>query len=207
MKTASIWIFGLTFLTTTLLVSTSVHAQEQQRRPAQSKQAEAKSMTGEKMGYLYATAYRNEIQASTTYGEIANAKATILTASSTYKYMFTKAMQAGVQADVQVLSGNGTNKSYFGLWGIFAYNLNQSWNNSDSYFIEVGAGMVDTALATNYVATVGTESEKKFSYMAMFGKYIPLWERIKYTPKAGIRKIGDLDLQFVLIPLNLTVVF
>lgn len=194
-------------LTLTIVFGLSAQAQNQQRRPAQQKQSEAKNLTGEKMGYLYSTAYRNEIAASGTYGEIANAKATRLLLSTGYKYMFMKSMQAGADLDVQMISGDGVNETYLGLWGTFAYNLNQSWNNSDSYFIEAGVGMVDTALAANYVATPGAKSEKKFSYKGFFGKYIPLWERVKYTPKAGVRKIGDLDMQFVIIPLNLTVVF
>lgn len=195
-------------LFTLLLSVLSAQAQNQTRRPAQAKSAEAKDMTGEKMGYLYSTAYRNEIGASQTYGEISSAKGTLLGASFSYKYMFAKSMQAGANIDIAMTNGGDyENNSYFGLWGTFAYNFNQSWNNSDSLFAELGLGMVDTALARNYVATAGVKSEKKFSYFAYVGKYIPLWERIKYTPKLGVRKIGDLDMQFVLIPLNLTVVF
>lgn len=158
--------------------------------------------------YLYANAFRHEIEASTTYGELSSASSlTILQLSGTYKYMFAKAMQAGFKADVLMTSGSGNNHSYLGLWGIFVYNFNHSWNNSDSYFGEFGAGLVDTALAGNRTSSATATSDKKFSYLAMAGKNFPLWERIKYSPKAGIRKIGDTDMQILLIPINLTIAF
>lgn len=166
------------------------------------------SLAQQKSNYLYANAFRHEIEASTTYGELSSASSlTILQMSGTYKYMFAKAMQAGFKADVVMTSGSGNNHSYLGLWGIFVYNFNHSWNNSDSYFAEVGAGLVDTAMAGNRTASATATSDKKFSYLLMAGKNFPLWERIKYSPKAGIRKIGDTDMQILVIPINLTISF
>ena len=187
-------IFNFLFLG--FLVSSPVFAQQQSHKT---------TVTTEKTNYLYAGAYRNELEASTTYGELSSANSlTVVQLSGTYKYMFAKSMQAGFKADILMTSGSGNNNTYMGLWGVFAYDFNQSWNNSDSFFAEVSAGLVDTALAGNRTSA---NSEKKFSYMLMAGKYIPLWDRIRYSPKGGVRKIGDLDMQIVLIPINLTVAF
>lgn len=181
-----------------LFVSLSAFAQQQVRKT---------TVTTEKTSYLYANAYRNEIEASTTYGELSSANSlTVVQASATYKYMIVKALQAGVKLDILMTSGSGNNNTYLGLWGIFAYDFNQSWNNSDSFFGEVAAGLVDTALAGPTSSTT-TASDKKFSYMITLGKNIPLWDRIKFSPKGGVRKIGDTDMQIILIPLNLTIAF
>ncbi len=158
--------------------------------------------------YMYASAYRNEIEASTTYGEFVSANsASALKLSGSYRYMFAKSMQAGFTVDLLVTSGNGNNNSYTGLWGNFAYDFDQSWNNRESYFAEVAAGMVDTALAGSTVVTSTLKSEKKFSYALFLGKYIPIWERVKLSPKIGMKKIGDLDAQVYAIPLNIVIGF
>lgn len=161
----------------------------------------------EAVNYLYAGAFRHEVGSSTTYSEIASADGdTVISLEGTYKYMIAKSMQLGTILQASMISGNGNNNTYTGLWATFTYNLNNSWNINDSYFIEAGAGLIDSAIAVRGLGGTG-KAEKKFAWMAMFGKHIPLYERIRYTPKAGFKKVGDLDMAITLIPLNFTFAF
>src|SRR6185312_9555711 len=153
----------------------------------------------------YSAAYRNEIGASGTFGEISSANSTtVINLAASYKNMVTRNTAFGVILDVQSASGSGS--TLLGLWGTYPYFFNTNWNTNSAVFFESGAGMADTAFVNQGHAVV-TTSSRQFAWQAMIGKNFPLFDKVRFTPKAGVEKIGSTDLAIVLIPLNLTLAF
>ena len=184
-----------------LLLTTASFAQQQQKRNVRP----YSNQSNDKVNYLYAGAYKNEVEASGTYGQLSSANSTsAFQATVVYKYLIAKSMQVGTIVNLAYLSGNGNSNTYMGLWGSFTYNFNDSWNISDSWFAEGAVGIVDTAYASG---SPSGNSDKKFSYMFMGGKRIPIFDKISYIPKAGVRKIGDTDMAILIIPLNIGIAF
>lgn len=151
--------------------------------------------------YVFSGGYRNEVGASTTYGEITSTNSTTyFRASGSYKYLIARGIQIGGLLEAAILSGNGQSQSSTGIIGTFTYNFKDSWNISDSFFAEVGLGMTDQRLTSS-----AAPSKQVLTYTAFVGKHIPLFDKVRYTPKVGFRKAGDLDMAFILVPLNLTI--
>lgn len=155
----------------------------------------------------YSAAYRNEIGASATFGEISSADSTtVIHLATSYKNMVTRNTAFGAILDIESASGNGYDSTYFGIWGTYTYFFNTHWNTNNSIFTELGIGMADTGLA-NQRHVILTKSERQFSWLAMIGKNFAIYDKLRFTPKAGVEKIGNTDLAIVLIPLNLTLAF
>lgn len=155
----------------------------------------------------YSAAYRNEVGASASVGEISSANSTtVINLGSSYKKMVTQNGALGAILDVEAASGNGYDSTYFGIWGTYTYYFNTHWNTNSSVYAEVGAGFADTGLA-NQRHVVITKSERSLAWLAMVGKNFPIFDKVRFSPKAGVQKIGSTDMAIVIIPLNLTLAF
>lgn len=181
------------FLTLTLVLSSAL-AEAQNRKPRQRNVSNADTSAS----YLYAGAYKHEVAASMTRAEISSANSNpAIVGSASYKYMIAKAMQVGGIVSLGLINVNGSSSTSLDLWGTFTYNFNQSWNVSDSFYGTVGLGM----------AQAQGSDERKFSYMLLAGKRFPIFDKILYTPEAGIVKEGDADMAIYIVPLNISIAF
>jgi hypothetical protein len=156
---------------------------------------------------VYGAAYRNEVGASASLGKITSANSTtVINLASSYKKLVTHNGAFGAVFELSSVNGNGQNSTYFGLWGTYTYFFDTNWNTNNSFFAEAGIGMADTGLANQNHSTV-MKSERQLAWFALIGKNFPIFDKVRFSPKAGVEKIGSTDLAVVLIPLNLTLAF
>jgi hypothetical protein len=190
----------------TLLFSFPAFAQQSQSRPYGNR--------GYNSGYRsygnysrFGAAYRNEVGASASFGEISSANSTtVINLSSSYKNMVTRNSAFGGILDIATLNGNGNSNTYFGIWGTYSYYFDTNWNTVNSFFMEGAIGFADTGLANQGHSDV-IKSDRQFSWMALIGKNFPIFDKVRFTPKAGVQKIGSTDLAILIIPVNLTLAF
>lgn len=155
----------------------------------------------------YGAAYRNEVGASTTFGEISSASSiTVINLSGSYKNMVTRNSAFGAILNVAAINGNGSNNTYIGLWGTYSYFFNTNWNTANSMFVEPGIGYVDTALANQGHANI-VKSDRQLSWELLVGKNFPIFDKVRFSPKAGVQKIGSTDMAILIIPVNVTLAF
>lgn len=96
-------------------------------------------------------------------------------------------------------NGKVSTKTNLALMGVVTYNLDNDFSNS--FFGNVGAG-----LYPSYVKSKA-KYESKFSFFFDVGKRIPLWDHVTYKPFFRLAKYGDQDLEFLIMGLNVSLMF
>ncbi len=114
-----------------------------------------------------------------------------------YHWLLKEKIQVGGQATIQTVSASGTSYTTTTIFALGTYNLDEDFSNA--IFIRGGLGLVSGGVSGN--------SQTKIGFKAGAGKRFPLWDHFYYAPNASIQKLGDLDAQLEIMPVNFSVFY
>lgn len=212
MKNNSIlaYIASVTIIGGTLFFGNSALAQKKKTAPS-TRAAQPMAVTDPNSTYIssYSSNYKHEVDVNLSQGAIHSYKLgdssiTSFDAFASYHYFWKDHMQLG--GEVGLISYNNYDSSgkasavnLIQLMGVFTYNLDADLKNS--YFGQVGLGMHPA-----YKKNDG-KYQSQFSFFFDAGKRFALWDHVTYRPLFRIAKYGDADMEFFIIPVNISLMF
>lgn len=119
--------------------------------------------------------------------------------NGTYLYTLRDHMQVGGEGGFKSYPNGTSSSNLMILMGMFTYNLDSDFKNS--YFGEAAAG-----LAPAYKKADG-KFKSDFSFFFDVGKRFALWDHVTYRPLFRIAKYGEQDMEFLIMALNVSVMF
>lgn len=105
--------------------------------------------------------------------------------------------QGGGELGFTSVSSNGNSYSYLDIVGVGAYNFNSSYANSP--YAKAGLGIFGVPDKGDY--------EGKFGFFIGGGKRFYAWDHLSFSPEIRLYKKGDLDPEFYIQALNLSIMY
>ena len=124
---------------------------------------------------------------------------TDISVAGSYSYDIGSNFQVGGDAGFQSVDSI----SHLLLVGTGTYNLDS--NYSDAIFFKAGLGLYPVTRVI--IATAKIEDKNEVGTFIAAGKRFKIWDHVNYKPFVAITKISDLDVQFTIQFLNVSVNF
>jgi hypothetical protein len=119
--------------------------------------------------------------------------------NGSYLYTWKDHMQVGGEVGLKSYASGGSSSNLMILMGVFTYNLEADFKNS--FFGAAAAG-----LAPAYKKADG-KFKSDFSFFFEAGKRFALWDHVTYRPLFRIAKYGEQDMEFLVLALNVSLMF